>query len=102
MLFCVRILYSQIFKSRDHGEHAENLDMKEMIYTQTQKDVAETKIHHLLSENLFMPKNRVSIILLMINGIATPIVYDTIGFNIIYIFILINNSHEGCLIVDMQ
>jgi len=36
----------------------ENLDMKEMIYTQTQKDVAETKIHHLLSENLFMPKNR--------------------------------------------
>ena len=37
----------------------ENIDMKEMIYTQTQKDVAETKIHHLLSENLFMPKNRV-------------------------------------------
>ena len=35
--------------------------MKEMIYTQTQKDVAETKIHHLLSENLFMPKNRVSL-----------------------------------------
>ena len=42
------------------GVNVENLDMKEMIYTQTQKDVAETKIHHLLSENLFMPKNRVS------------------------------------------
>ena len=49
---------------REHvGVNMENLDMKEMIYTQTQKDVAETKIHHLLSENLFMPKNRVSFLI---------------------------------------
>ena len=56
--------YISIFKCREQhtGANVENLDMKEMIYTQTQKDVAETKIHHLLSENLFMPKNRVGCI----------------------------------------
>ena len=75
--------------------------MKEMIYTQTQKDVAETKIHHLLSENLFMPKNRVNIILLMLDLLK---IYSirTLSFNINYIFIQLNNSQEGCLIVDMQ
>ncbi len=34
--------------------------MKEMAYTPTQKDLTETKIHHMLSENLFMPRARVS------------------------------------------
>ena len=37
----------------------ENLDMKEMYYNKSQKDLTEEKIHHLLSENLFMPRNRV-------------------------------------------
>lgn len=40
--------------------NVENLDMKEMYYNKSQKDLTEEKIHHLLSENLFMPKNRVS------------------------------------------
>jgi hypothetical protein len=33
--------------------------MKEMYYNKSQKDLTEEKIHHLLSENLFMPRNRV-------------------------------------------
>lgn len=35
-----------------------NIDPKELHYSQTQKDLDETRIHHMLSENLFMPKNR--------------------------------------------
>jgi len=34
--------------------------MKEMAYTPSQKDLTETRIHHMLSENLFMPRARVS------------------------------------------
>ena len=34
--------------------------MKEMAYTPSQKDLTETKIKHMLSENLFMPRARVS------------------------------------------
>ena len=75
------------------GVNVENLDMKEMIYTQTQKDVAETKIHHLLSENLFMPKNRVFIIIIIINGTKSPLPLLTriilLNFIVTYIFILI-------------
>ncbi len=40
----------------------ENLDMKEMYYNKSQKDLTEEKIHHLLSENLFMPRNRVRLL----------------------------------------
>lgn len=40
--------------------NVEILDVKEMYYNKSQKDLTEEKIHHLLSENLFMPKNRVS------------------------------------------
>lgn len=36
----------------------ENLDMKEMNYTQSKKDLTEAKIQHMLSENLFMPRAR--------------------------------------------
>ena len=35
-----------------------NIDPKELHYSQTQKDMAETRIKHMLSENLFMPRNR--------------------------------------------
>lgn len=35
-----------------------NPDPKEIHYNQTQKDLDETRIHHMLSENLFMPRNR--------------------------------------------
>ena len=35
--------------------------MKEIYYNKSQKDLTEEKIHHLLSENLFMPRNRVSL-----------------------------------------
>ena len=38
-----------------------NLDVKEHVYYETQRDIAETKIHHLLSENLFMPRNKVTV-----------------------------------------
>ncbi len=34
--------------------------MKEMAYTPSQKDLTDTAIHHMLSENLFMPRARVS------------------------------------------
>ncbi len=46
--------------SSPSSTNVENLDMKEMYYNKSQKDLTEEKIHHLLSENLFMPKNRVS------------------------------------------
>ena len=67
----------------------ENLDMKEMIYTQTQKDVAETKIHHLLSENLFMPKNRVSCLLREMQNCN----WETIYYGMLY--------YKFLLIVEM-
>ena len=35
-----------------------NIDPKELHYSQTQKDMDETRIKHMLSENLFMPRNR--------------------------------------------
>ncbi|XP_071749910.1 sodium/hydrogen exchanger 3 isoform X2 [Lepeophtheirus salmonis] len=35
-----------------------NLDLKECSYTTSMKDMTETKIHHVLSENLFMPRAR--------------------------------------------
>lgn len=35
-----------------------NVDPKEIHYNQTPKDLDETRIHHMLSENLFMPRNR--------------------------------------------
>eukprot|EP00096_Caligus_rogercresseyi_P006867 TRINITY_DN2383_c0_g1_i1.p1 TRINITY_DN2383_c0_g1~~TRINITY_DN2383_c0_g1_i1.p1 ORF type:complete len:889 (-),score=207.95 TRINITY_DN2383_c0_g1_i1:856-3522(-) len=35
-----------------------NLDLKEFSYTKSMKDMTETKIHHVLSENLFMPRAR--------------------------------------------
>ena len=39
---------------------SDNLDMREMIYTPSQKDMTENKIHHMLTENMFMPKAKVS------------------------------------------
>jgi hypothetical protein len=47
------------FLSSPSSANIENLDMKEMYYNKSQKDLTEEKIHHLLSENLFMPRNRV-------------------------------------------
>ena len=41
----------------DTLNHA-NLDPKEVHYNQSQKDMDETRIHHMLSENLFMPRNQ--------------------------------------------
>ncbi len=34
--------------------------MKEMGYTPSMKDMTETKIRHMLTENMFMPRARVS------------------------------------------
>ena len=39
---------------------ADNLDMKEMAYTPSVKDMTETRVRHMLTENMFMPKARVS------------------------------------------
>lgn len=44
---------------RNSQSNMENLDMKQLPYTPTQKDMTETRIHHMLSENLFMPRARV-------------------------------------------
>lgn len=43
-----------------NGSHTQQvtIDPKELHYSQTQKDLDETKIHHMLSENLFLPRNR--------------------------------------------
>ena len=41
----------------DTFNHA-NLDPKEVHYNQSEKDMEETRIHHMLSENLFMPRNQ--------------------------------------------
>ena len=42
------------------GAVADNLDMKEMAYTPSVKDMTETRVRHMLTENMFMPKARVS------------------------------------------
>ena len=39
---------------------SDNVDMQEMAYTPSQKDVTETRVRHMLTENMFMPKARVS------------------------------------------
>jgi len=41
----------------DTFNHA-NRDPKEVHYSQSRKDMDETRIHHMLSENLFMPRNQ--------------------------------------------
>ena len=41
----------------DTFNHA-NRDPKEVHYNQSQKDMDETRIKHMLSENLFMPRNQ--------------------------------------------
>ena len=41
---------------------SDNLDMREMIYTPSQKDMTENKIHHMLTENMFMPKAKVRLL----------------------------------------
>ena len=52
---------NEAFKNiRKISAHHANIDPKELHYSQTQKDLDETRIHHMLSENLFMPRNRVS------------------------------------------
>lgn len=35
-----------------------NRDPKEVHYSQSRKDMDETRIHHMLSENMFMPRNQ--------------------------------------------
>ena len=39
---------------------ADNLDMKEMAYKPSVKDQTETRVRHMLTENMFMPRARVS------------------------------------------
>ena len=36
--------------------HVENLDMKEINFNQSKKDLTEAKIHHLLSEEMAKPQ----------------------------------------------
>ena len=38
-----------------------NIDPHEVFYNLNQRDLDDTNIHHVLSENLFMPRNRVSL-----------------------------------------
>lgn len=47
-----------MFFSGGSQANLENLDMKEMAYSPSVKDLTETKIHHMLSENMFMPRAR--------------------------------------------
>lgn len=45
--------------SGDSATNLDNVDPKEYHYNQTEQDLDERGIHHVLSENLFMPRNRV-------------------------------------------
>merc|ERR1719300_919367 len=47
---------STIFNSSQTNlAHVENLDMKEINFNQSKKDLTEAKIHHLLSEEMSKP-----------------------------------------------
>jgi len=37
-----------------------NLDLQELEYSLTKKDMSDAKIHHLLAEELYKPSRRVS------------------------------------------
>lgn len=46
---------STIFNTSQTVAHVENLDMKEINFNQSKKDLTEAKIHHLLSEEMSKP-----------------------------------------------
>jgi len=47
---------STIFNTSQTVAHVENLDMKEINFNQSRKDLTEAKIHHLLSEEMAKPQ----------------------------------------------
>merc|ERR1719369_2107877 len=47
---------STIFNTSQTVAHVENLDMKEINFAQSRKDLTEAKIHHLLSEEMAKPQ----------------------------------------------
>lgn len=47
---------STIFNTSQTVAHVENLDMKEINFNQSKKDLTEAKIHHLLSEEMAKPQ----------------------------------------------
>jgi len=49
---------SKVFTSLQPPSHVENLDMKEINFAQSRKDLTEAKIHHLLSEEMAKPQKR--------------------------------------------
>lgn len=49
---------SKVFTSLQPPSHVENLDMKEINFAQSKKDLTEAKIHHLLSEEMAKPQKR--------------------------------------------
>ena len=47
-----------IFFSQTNLAHVENLDMKEINFNTSKKDLAEAKIHHMLTEVMAKPQLR--------------------------------------------
>jgi len=47
---------STLFSTLTTTAHVENLDMKEINFAQSRKDLTEAKIHHMLSENMAKPQ----------------------------------------------
>ena len=62
-MFLTRADLILLFFCRNTSVDEDNLDVKGHAYYDTQRDIAETKIHHLLSENLFMPRNKVRVVI---------------------------------------
>jgi len=50
---------STIFNASQTVAHVENLDMKEINFNQSKKDLTEAKIHHLLSEEMAKPQKHI-------------------------------------------
>ena len=53
----LRFIFCSVYRQTNVA-HVENLDMKEINFNQSRKDLTEAKIHHMLTEVMAKPQLR--------------------------------------------
>ena len=56
--FQLRVYFCLSVYRQTNAAHVENLDMKEINFNQSRKDLTEAKIHHMLTEVMAKPQLR--------------------------------------------